>query len=148
MHFLVHVILPPECREPVSAAQVNRAVEKLLTPYYGGDGGSDDGWFDWYELGGRFAGAIKPPRPLVAPPRKGLVALLFRPQPPAHTAYASDVLQLWSDEAAPFVLVTPDGVAHGQDDWAKEPYAPWAVRFKELLAQYSTHLVVAVDAHN
>ena len=113
MHFLVHVILPADLREPIAQPAVEAAVERLLTPFAGGDGGSPDGWFDWYELGGRFAGAVQPVRPLSAPPPSGTMARLFPPKPAQHVAYGRDLVAAWSEETAPFVVVTPDGTAHG-----------------------------------
>jgi hypothetical protein len=149
MHFLVHVILPKDVGTAPTARQVDAAVERLLEPFGNFDGHeNDDGWWDWYELGGRFAGAVEPAQPLPAPAPSGLLARLFPLKTPANVASAADVLARWSAERAPFVVVTPDGKAHGPEDWSKEDYGPWEARFKQLLAQHSDHLVAGVDCHN
>ena len=44
-----------------------------------------------------------------------------------------DVIATWSEDKAPFVVLTPDGVAHGEDDWFKKDFAGWSCRFKELV---------------
>lgn len=50
MHFLTLVALPPNTEDPIGM------VAELLAPYYEED--NDDGWWDWYQIGGRWTGAL------------------------------------------------------------------------------------------
>jgi hypothetical protein len=148
VHFLVHVILPKDVGPAPHTRDVEEALERLLAPYGNMDGENDEGWWDWYEIGGRFTGTVAPAQPLGRPPRRRWLDLILPPRAPHHGPPPKDVLARWSDDKGPFVVVTPDGKAHGEDDWSKHDYAPWAAEFKELLARYSDHLVVGVDCHN
>ena len=147
MHFLVHVILPKELQPGCSEKQVEAAVEVALKPFWTDDGKNDDGWWDWYELGGRFDGSVVPSAPLPHPAASGLLQRLFPPKAPSNVAPVEDVIAGWSTERAPFVVVTPDGKAHGEDDWAKDDFPMWSTRFKDLATQYRGHLVAGVDCH-
>ncbi len=141
MHFLVHVILSKDVASGCSRKQVDVAVEAALKRYWTEDGTNEEGWLDWYEIGGRFDGSVKALTPLPRPAPSGLIQRLFPPQPPTNVAPVEDVISTWSDDKAPFVVVTPDGTAHGDDDWAKENLSTWSRRFKELVAQHKGHLV-------
>ena len=147
MHFLDHVILPTHVAAGCSRKQVDQAVEAALKRYWTQDGANDDGWWDWYEIGGRFDGSVKALTPLPRPPSSGLIQRFFPPKAPTNVAPAEDLVSAWSEETAPFVVVTPDGTAHGDDDWSKEEFSTWSQRFKELVGRHKGHLVAGVDCH-
>ena len=86
MHFFVHVILPDRIRGGCSQNEVESAIESVLKPYSVEDGENEDGWWDWYEMGGRFDGLVKPRIPLPPPPASGLLQRVFPPRAPANVA--------------------------------------------------------------
>jgi hypothetical protein len=147
MHFLVHVILPNTLQPGCSEKQVETALVDALKPFWTEDGTNSDGWWDWYELGGRFDGSVAPSTPLPSPAPSGFLQRLFAPKAPSNVARVEDVVASWSLERAPFVVLTPDGTAHGEDDWAKDDFPAWSARFRELVSHYGGHLVAGVDCH-
>ena len=147
-HFFVHLILPKSLAPGCSIKEVESAVESALGPHWTRDGTNEDGWWDYYEIGGLFNGIVKPLHPLPSPAPTGILGRLFGKNAPSNVALAEDVLATWSEDHAPFVVVTPDGAAHGADDWSKENFTPWSARFKALVEQYRGHLVVGVDCHS
>lgn len=49
-HVLTGVVVPPDTTRETA----HEAVDPLLAPFY--EGASDDGWWDWWCVGGRFTG--------------------------------------------------------------------------------------------
>ena len=82
MHFLVHVILPKELQRGCSEKQVEGALVGALKPFWTEDGKNSDGWWDWYELGGRFDGSVVPLAPCPPPTAAGFLQRLFAPKAP------------------------------------------------------------------
>lgn len=165
MHFYAIAVVTADQGDDVEAA-----IEKLLAPY--SEESSDGGWWDWWQIGGRWTGKLSGYDPRDDPQNIETCRIC------GGTGQRSDEAQgvpcngcegsgrrvKWATDFAshdgdvqrvddilergvPYTLVTPDGAWH-KERWDGSDFTPdpqWEATFGRELAKWRGHLAVVVD---